>query len=76
MIKFSLNFVDPTTGAHTQNIERTWREVRDNIPTYGRREEHMEGYLAEYYFEKKIFRLIENTLFHEFHIGSLSNSTW
>ena len=48
MIKFSLNFVDPTTGAHTQNIERTWREVRDNIPTYSRREEHMERYLAEY----------------------------
>ena len=52
-VNHSLNFVDPTTGAHTQNIERTWREVRDNIPTYGRREEHMEGYLAEYYFKKK-----------------------
>jgi len=27
-VNYSYNFVDPTSGAHTQNIERTWWEVR------------------------------------------------
>ena len=29
------NFVDPKTGASTQNIEREWREVRKNVQKYG-----------------------------------------
>ncbi|XP_032669691.1 uncharacterized protein LOC116843409 [Odontomachus brunneus] len=41
----SYNFVDPETGAHTQHIERVWREVRANIPRYGTREDHELGYL-------------------------------
>lgn len=39
------------TGAHTQHIERVWREVRANIPKYGTRSQHLEGYLFEFLFK-------------------------
>ncbi|XP_024888850.1 uncharacterized protein LOC112465514 [Temnothorax curvispinosus] len=51
-VNHSMNFVDPDTGAHTQNIERVWREVRANIPRYGTRSSHLVGYLAEYLFKR------------------------
>ncbi|KYQ47743.1 hypothetical protein ALC60_13231 [Trachymyrmex zeteki] len=38
--------------AHTQNIERVWREVRANIPKYGILPDHFEGYLSEYLFKR------------------------
>jgi len=31
-VNHTYNFIDPETGAHTQNIERMWREVRATIP--------------------------------------------
>lgn len=40
------------TGAHTQHIERVWREVRANIPRYGTRESHLEGYLCEFLYKR------------------------
>ncbi|XP_025264891.1 uncharacterized protein LOC112638075 [Camponotus floridanus] len=52
-VNHSMNFVDPETGAHTQNIERTWREVRANIPRYGTREKHLIGYMAEFFFKRQ-----------------------
>ncbi|XP_071577543.1 uncharacterized protein [Temnothorax nylanderi] len=51
-VNHSVNFVDPDTGAHTQHIERVWREVRANIPRYGTRTHHLAGYLAEYLFKR------------------------
>ncbi|XP_026825347.1 uncharacterized protein LOC113561918 [Ooceraea biroi] len=51
-VNHSMNFVDPDTGAHTQSIERVWREVRANIPRYGTRTSHLMGYLAEYLFKR------------------------
>lgn len=51
-VNHSINFVDPDTGAHTQSIERTWREVRSNISKYGTRESHLISYLAEYMFKR------------------------
>ncbi|XP_024869450.1 uncharacterized protein LOC112453119 [Temnothorax curvispinosus] len=61
-VNHSYNFVDPETGAHTQNIECVWREVRGNIPRYGTREDHVLGYLNEYLFKRAYSRLerIEN----------------
>jgi len=53
-VNHSYNFVDPASGAHTQNIERTWREVRGGIPRFGRREQHMVGYLAEFLFKRQL----------------------
>jgi len=52
-VNHSQNFVDPTSGAHTQNIERLWRDVRSGIPRFGRSEKHLVGYLAEFLFKRK-----------------------
>lgn len=52
-VNHKMNFVDPETNAHTQNIERVWRETRANIPRYGTREVHYVGYLAEFLFRRQ-----------------------
>ena len=52
-VNHSQNFVDPDTGAHTQNIERAWRDVRGDVPKFGRKKEHFSGYLAEHLFRRK-----------------------
>lgn len=53
-VNHKYNFVDPDHRAHTQNIERTWRNARTHIPHYGRKEENMSGYIAELMFRSKI----------------------
>ena len=52
-VNHSMIFVDPHSGAHTQNIKRIWREVRGGIPRFGRTKNHMAGYLAEFLFKRK-----------------------
>ncbi|KAJ0182124.1 hypothetical protein K1T71_002846 [Dendrolimus kikuchii] len=37
-VNHNLNFVDPVTGVHTQNMERLWRDIKANVPQYRRRE--------------------------------------
>lgn len=53
-VNHSLNFVDPTTGAHTQKIERLWVEVRKYVPRAGFKRSHLPGYLADTIFRKMI----------------------
>lgn len=63
-VNHSKNFVDPDSGAHTNNIERRWRDIRAAIPKYGRSEKHFLGYLAEYQFkERYAFRFHPHVFF-------------
>ena len=52
-VNHSINFVDPITGVHTNNIERTWRDVKNWLPKFGRKKVHFTGYLARVIFLKK-----------------------
>jgi transposase-like protein len=63
-VNHSQNFVDPNTGAHTQNIERLWRDVRGGIPRFGGRKHRLVGYLAEFMFKRKFSN--PTTRAHEF----------
>jgi hypothetical protein len=49
-VNHSLNFKDPETGAHTNNIECEWRHAKAQIPGYGRRKYFYPQYLAKYMF--------------------------
>ncbi|XP_067213901.1 uncharacterized protein [Linepithema humile] len=64
-VNHSYNFVDSQTGAHTQHIERVWREVRGNIPRYGRISNHMIGYLSEFLFKHAYTRLERIEIFFD-----------
>ena len=53
-VNHSVNFVDPSTRAHTNTIERTWRDTKNLVPKYGRRKNFFVGYLAAAYFKLKV----------------------
>ena len=52
-VSHSLNFVDPETAAHTNTIERQWRELKRRVPMFGRRNHHFVGYLATAMFKMR-----------------------
>lgn len=56
-------FLGPKTFAHTNTIERQWRNVKDSIPKYGKRKAHFVGYLPEYLFKAMYPKLNERILF-------------
>nr|XP_027238992.1 uncharacterized protein LOC113830018 [Penaeus vannamei] len=49
-VNHSYHFVDPNTQAHTNTIERQWREAKRKVPLCGRRKKHFAGYLARCMF--------------------------
>jgi transposase-like protein len=48
-VNHSLNFIDPITGAHTQNIERLWREVKKSKKQYnGVPDDQIDSHIGEF----------------------------
>lgn len=52
LIAHSNNFANPYTGAHMQNIECIWRDVKYHIPQQGRRQKYFASYLAKSLYKK------------------------
>ena len=53
-VNHTLHFVDPTTGAHTNNIEGTWSLAKMKLKRgSGTSSQHFPGYLVEYMWRRK-----------------------
>lgn len=69
-VNHTYNFVDPITGAHTNNIERQWRDVRGIVQKMGRKSNY-DGHLSRAMY-LKMFKST-NQRVHRFwkHIGDM-----
>ena len=47
-VNHSENFVDPTTGAHSNTVELYWCHVKKYLPSYNRRRKYFPCYLAKF----------------------------
>ena len=52
-VNYSLNFVDPDTGAHTQGTENIWWGVKRGLPRTGTSKERFDGYLQDYMWRQQ-----------------------
>ena len=51
-VNHSLNFIDPDTSAHTQNIENTWWVAKQSLRQTGRSRNMFENYLLEFLWRR------------------------
>lgn len=53
-VNHSLNFVDPVTGVHTQNVESYWNRVKIKLKKMkGCHADHLPGYLDEFMWRER-----------------------
>lgn len=65
-VNHSLNFVDPMTLAHTQNIESVWRSVKRTIHCGGNKRSNLHSHLCEYLWRRYIRSNSDVDVFLEF----------
>jgi len=58
-VNHSENFVDPETGAHTQNIESSWRWMRRHL-SRGAHQENIAEHLCEFLWRRRVRKLNED----------------
>ncbi|KII72566.1 hypothetical protein RF11_13263 [Thelohanellus kitauei] len=55
-VNHSYNFIDPNSGAHTQNIESLWWQVKRSLPdTHTRKDGHLIYHFGEFLYRRKFF---------------------
>ena len=52
-VNHTIEFKNPETGAHTNNIEGTWFHLKRSLPTHGTSQELLGSYFAEIMWRKK-----------------------
>ena len=61
-VNHSVNFVDPQTGTHTQNIESYWARVKLKFKRMkGVYSEHLNSYLDEFLWRERYGKTSEDT---------------
>ena len=50
------NFVDPTTGAHTQTVEGNWNLLKKFFPDFGMRVDDVDSYIGTYMWLRYVKR--------------------
>ena len=55
-VNHSLYFVDPSTGAHTNTIESTWRALKASLPKCGTQKHLYTSYFFEYALRKSFLK--------------------
>ena len=53
-VNHSLQFVDPQTGARTQNVERSWKSAKEENKRHNERHRNMlDSYLCEWMWRQR-----------------------
>ena len=56
-VNHSLNFIDPSTGAHTQTVERLWGSAKErNKRQRGKKRELLDSYMQEFMLRQEVWR--------------------